>query len=86
MDKVVEKNHRHGQYGIELLNDSAHNKGTAFTIKERREYGLEGLLPPSVDNLDRQTERVMRHLIAKPNDLERYIYLIGLLDRNETLF
>ncbi|SEE75785.1 malate dehydrogenase (oxaloacetate-decarboxylating)(NADP+) [Rhizobiales bacterium GAS191] len=72
--------------GVALLNDAARNKGTAFTASERREFGLEGLLPHSVDSLDRQLERVMRHLDAKPNDLERYIYLIGLLDRNETLF
>jgi malate dehydrogenase (oxaloacetate-decarboxylating)(NADP+) len=70
----------------ELLNDPVRNKGTAFTREERRKYGLEGLLPYSVDTLDRQVERVMGHLDAKPTDLERYIYLIGLSDRNETLF
>jgi malate dehydrogenase (oxaloacetate-decarboxylating)(NADP+) len=86
MDQAVEKNDRHAQHGIALLNDPVGNKGTAFTAKERREFGLEGLLPPSVDSLDRQLERVMQHLDVKPNDLERYIYLIGLLDRNETLF
>src|SRR5277367_2427218 len=72
--------------GIALLNDSIRNKGTAFSAKERREYGLEGLLPYAVDTLDRQVERVLGHLAVKPNDLERYIYLIGLADRNETLF
>jgi malate dehydrogenase (oxaloacetate-decarboxylating)(NADP+) len=72
--------------GVALLNDAVRNKGTAFTESERREFGLEALLPHSVDSLDRQLERVMRHLDAKPNDLERYIYLISLLDRNETLF
>jgi malate dehydrogenase (oxaloacetate-decarboxylating)(NADP+) len=70
----------------ELLNDPVRSKGTAFTLEERRKYGLEGLLPFSVDTLDRQVERVMGHLDAKPTDLERYIYLIGLSDRNETLF
>src|SRR5712664_1918745 len=72
--------------GVALLNDPIHNKGTAFTPEERREFGLEGLVPRSVESLDRQLERVMQHLEAKPNDLERYIYLIGLSDRNETLF
>jgi malate dehydrogenase (oxaloacetate-decarboxylating)(NADP+) len=72
--------------GRALLDDPARNKGTAFTYDERRKYGLEGLLPYSVDTLDRQVERVMGHLDAKPTDLERYIYLIGLSDRNETLF
>lgn len=70
----------------ELLNDPVRNKGTAFTLEERRRYRLEGLLPYSVDTLDRQVERVMGHLEAKPTDLERYVYLIGLSDRNETLF
>jgi malate dehydrogenase (oxaloacetate-decarboxylating)(NADP+) len=72
--------------GLMLLNDPARNKGTAFTDEERRHFGLEGLLPPSAENLDRQVERVLGHLDAKPGDLERYIYLIGLSDRNETLF
>src|SRR3979409_897873 len=65
MDQAVEKNHRDAQHGIALLNDSVGNKGTAFTVQERHELGLEGLLPPSVDSLDRQLERVMRHLDAK---------------------
>jgi malate dehydrogenase (oxaloacetate-decarboxylating)(NADP+) len=72
--------------GLALLDDAARNKGTAFTEKERWRYGLEGLLPPSAESLDRQVERVLGHLAAKPTDLERYIYLIGLSDRNETLF
>jgi malate dehydrogenase (oxaloacetate-decarboxylating)(NADP+) len=69
-----------------LMEDPRRNKGTAFSKEERRQYGLEGLLPSSVETLDRQVERVMQHLAAKPTDLERYIYLVGLADRNETLF
>jgi malate dehydrogenase (oxaloacetate-decarboxylating)(NADP+) len=72
--------------GVPLLNDSIHNRDTAFTAEERRKYGLEGLLPAAVESLDRQVERVLQNLDAKPNDLERYIYLIALEDRNETLF
>ncbi len=72
--------------GLELLEDPVLNKGTAFTGAERRRHGLEGLLPPSVETLERQVERVMGHLEQKANDLERYVYLIGLCDRNETLF
>jgi malate dehydrogenase (oxaloacetate-decarboxylating)(NADP+) len=75
-----------GLNGIELLNDAIANRGTAFTLAERRARGLEGLLPPSVETIDRQLERVLGHLASKPNDLERYIYLVGLCDRNETLF
>jgi malate dehydrogenase (oxaloacetate-decarboxylating)(NADP+) len=72
--------------GPELLDNPTLNKGTAFTPEERCEYGLEGLLPHTVETIDRQLERVMEYLDAKPTDLERYIYLIGLSDRNETLF
>ena len=75
-----------GLRGLALLNEPARNKGTAFTEEERRRFGLDGLLPASVESLDRQVERVLGHLEAKPTDLERYIYLIGLSDRNETLF
>src|SRR5258705_2321961 len=73
-------------HGIALLNDPVLNKGTAFSLEERRQYGLEGFLPPSVENIDRQVERAIEHLEAKPNDLERYVYLTGLSDRNATLF
>jgi malate dehydrogenase (oxaloacetate-decarboxylating)(NADP+) len=72
--------------GRALLDDPTLNKGTAFSLEERRRLGLEGLLPSSVEGLDRQVERVLQHLDAKPTDLERYIYLVGLADRNETLF
>jgi malate dehydrogenase (oxaloacetate-decarboxylating)(NADP+) len=75
-----------GLRGEALLNDPARNKGTAFSAEERRKFGLEGLLPHAVEGIERQLERVMQHLDAKPTDLERYIYLIGLADRNETLF
>ena len=72
--------------GIEILNNPKLNKGTAFTNKEREDFGLVGLLPEGVETLDRQVERVLGHLTQKLSDLERYIYLIGLADRNETLF
>lgn len=71
---------------MELLDNPNLNKGTAFTDEEREQLGLVGLLPDSVEDIDRQLERVLGHLKAKPTDLERYIYLIGLCDRNETLF
>ncbi len=72
--------------GVALLDDPVLNKGTAFTEAERVEHGLEGLLPATVETLDRQLERVMGHLDQKSSDLERYVYLVGLCDRNETLF
>lgn len=72
--------------GVELLENPHLNKGTAFTRAEREAYGLTGLLPDSVETIDTQLERILGHLEAKPSDLERYIYLVGLSDRNETLF
>src|ERR1700758_2955915 len=72
--------------GIDVLNNPNLNKGTAFTDEEREQLGLVGLLPDSVEDIDRQLQRVLGHLAQKPTDLERYIYLIGLADRNETLF
>ena len=72
--------------GIDLLRNPLLNKGTAFLTCERQELRLEGLLPAVVEGIEEQVQRVMNHLSFKPNDLERYIYMIGLLDRNETLF
>ena len=72
--------------GIALLHDPALNKGTAFTREERDALGLRGLLPPRVQTQDEQVARVMHNLAAKPTDLEKYIALISLQDRNETLF
>jgi malate dehydrogenase (oxaloacetate-decarboxylating)(NADP+) len=72
--------------GIEILENPLTNKGTAFSAEERIKYKLKGLLPPIIEGLDQQLKRVMNHLSLKPNNLERYIYMIGLLDRNETLF
>ena len=76
----------HTLRAVALLNDPASNKDTAFDEEARRKYRLEGLLPPSVESLDRQVERALKHLDGKPHDLERYIYLIALAERNETLF
>jgi len=72
--------------GIQLLHDPVFNKGTAFTEAERDALGLRGLLPPRVQTMEEQKARVMENFHLKPNDLERYIYLTSLMDRNETLF
>jgi malate dehydrogenase (oxaloacetate-decarboxylating)(NADP+) len=72
--------------GVQVLDDPRLNKGTAFTEAEREALGLVGLLPEAIESEDRQLDRILDHLGHKPNDLERYIYLTGLLDRNETLF
>src|SRR5580704_7782726 len=72
--------------GIELLQDPSLNKSTAFTQAEKQELGLVGLVPDVTETEDLQLQRVMLQLAEKPTDLERYIYLINLLDHNETLF
>src|ERR1700751_779124 len=72
--------------GIELLRDPQHNKSTAFTEAEREEQGLTGLLPCGVDTEETQVRRALQQIGYKPTDLERYIYLISLLDTDETLF
>ena len=72
--------------GVALLHDPILDKGTAFTEAERDALNLRGLLPPHVHTLEEQAERVLLNFHAKPNDLERYIHLISLQDRNETLF
>jgi malate dehydrogenase (oxaloacetate-decarboxylating)(NADP+) len=71
---------------VALLFDPRTNKGTAFTEAERDRLGLRGLLPPRVTTLEEQEERIVTNFHSKPDPLEQYIYLIGLQDRNETLF
>ena len=73
-------------HGEALLHDPLLNKGTAFTPTERRALGLTGLLPPHVHRLEEQVARVMDNYRSKQTDLERYIHLVSLQDRNETLF
>jgi len=72
--------------GIELLNDSSLNKSTAFTEREKQDLGLVGLVPDVTETEEQQLSRVLLQLSQKNTDLERYIYLINLLDHNETLF
>jgi len=72
--------------GASLLHNPMLNKGTAFSEAERDALGLRGLLPPHVHTMEEQKLRVLNNFNKKPNDLERYIQLIGLQDRNETLF
>jgi malate dehydrogenase (oxaloacetate-decarboxylating)(NADP+) len=72
--------------GVDLLHDPVLNKGTAFNEEERDAFGLRGLLPPRVHSQEEQIRRILENMRAKPSDLERYIFLLGLQDRNETLF
>ena len=74
------------KHGIDLLQDPSLNKSTAFTETEKRLHGIVGLVPDATETEDLQLQRVMLQLGKKNTDLERYIYLINLLDHNETLF
>jgi malate dehydrogenase (oxaloacetate-decarboxylating)(NADP+) len=72
--------------GLNLLHDPVLNKGTAFNEEERDALGLRGLLPPRVHSQEEQILRILENMRAKPSDLERYIFMLALQDRNETLF
>src|SRR6202041_727153 len=72
--------------GLGLLRDPLLNKGTAFTEAERDELGLRGFLPAHVLSMEEQAARVLINLRSLPNDLEKYIALNSLHDRNEALF
>jgi malate dehydrogenase (oxaloacetate-decarboxylating)(NADP+) len=72
--------------GVALLHDPALNKGTGFTERERDELGLQGLLPPTVASQDEQVSRILENMRRLPNDLDKYVLLQALKNRNETLF
>ena len=72
--------------GIDLLHDPSLNKSTAFTEAEKQALGIVGLVPDVTESMDLQLNRVRMQLGDKTTDLDRYIYLINLLDHNETLF
>jgi malic enzyme len=72
--------------GPELIAQPLLNKGAAFTSRERDAFGLRGLLPPGVATIDEQVALELEHVRRKADDLERYIGMAALQDRNETLF
>jgi malic enzyme len=72
--------------GSQLLNHPMCNRSTAFTRDERRELGLEGLLPDVVSTMEQQARRAYGNIVRKTDPLERYIGLAAIQDRNEHLF
>src|SRR6266511_902346 len=73
-------------FGQRLLDDPLLNKSSAFPEQERRELGLMGLLPLHTSTIEEQLARVYENYQRKDSDIERYIFLTALQDRNETLF
>ena len=72
--------------GVALLSYPRLNKGSAFSADERKTFHLHGLLPPGVMTIEQQLDRTYQSFRAKTTDLERYIYLASLQDRNEVLY
>ncbi len=71
---------------MDLLRDPILNKGTAFSLQERDEFALHGLIPTTVETLEQQVIRCLDAYSAKEEPLEKHIYLRALQDRNEVLF
>jgi malate dehydrogenase (oxaloacetate-decarboxylating) len=82
-DETVIKTRLTGQV---LLDNPLLNKGSAFPLHERREFGLLGLLPPHCSTVEEQLARTYENYRRKESDLERYVFLTALQDRNEVLF
>ena len=81
-DRVIETS----LTGQLLLDNPLLNKGSAFPAHERREFGLLGLLPSHCSTVEEQLARTYENYQRKESDLERYVFLTALQDRNETLF
>lgn len=72
--------------GYSLIYNPRRNKGTAFSKAERKKYGLDGILPDEVESMETQILRVQGQVDNLNKPINKYIYLSGLLDTNETLF
>ena len=72
--------------GAALLHNASHNKSTAFTDEERGHLKLRGLLPATVGTMATQLDRVLTNMRRKQSDIEKYIFLSALQERNERLF
>src|SRR5271168_2309642 len=74
------------KHGIEVLQDPSLNKTTGFTVDEKQSPGIVGLVPDVTESIETQLSRILLQLKQKATDLDRFIYLMNLLDTNETLF
>jgi len=82
----MKRNFKNLPTGLRLMQDPTLNKGTAFSDAERDALGLRGLVPPHVQSIDDQVKRFLITYQKRSTDLERYIDLSSLQDRNETLY
>lgn len=73
-------------YAHDILNDPFLNKGTAFTMEERKKFGLIGLLPPHIQTLKEQAEQTYAQMQTKANNLEKRLFLMEIFNTNRTLF
>ncbi|AVM70683.1 NAD-dependent malic enzyme [Streptococcus mutans] len=73
-------------YAHDILNDPFLNKGTAFTMEERKKFGLIGLLPPHIQTLKEQAEQAYAQMQTKANNLEKRLFLMEIFNTNRTLF
>jgi hypothetical protein len=72
--------------GFALLNNPYFNKGSAFTSEERDQFGLHGMLPPSVQTLEEQVHRAYKQYQSKPDELSKNTFMNSLRVQNQVLF
>ena len=72
--------------GYAIIHDAAMNRSTGFSREEREQLGLRGLLPHKVSTMEAQEQRVLENIRRKAFDIERYVFLVALMERNEKLY
>lgn len=72
--------------GTALLASPYHNKGSAFSSNERRDFKLYGLLPPNVQTLQQQVDRAYQQYSSRPNDLAKNTFMTSMKEQNEVLY
>ena len=74
------------KYGYDIIHDAFLNKGTAFSAEERKKYHLEGLLPPCIDDIETQANRIYRQMERKNSGIEKRRFLMDVFNHNRRLF
>ena len=77
---------RTSQFGVDIIHDPLWNKGLAFDMDERDRLGLRGLIPHSINTIEKQSKRVLQQLDSNPDNESKNMYLQELQNRNETLY